>query len=101
MSSAQTSPNSGKTFLGFPLDGFGLFTSILLTFTAGFLAFFAATTLAIFGYLVWDAGSGHRPDYADTYLYIGLPAGLLVLLVAAVVFGTLWFRATFSGKKHL
>ncbi len=100
MSSAQTSPNSGKTFLGFPLEGFGLFTSILLTFTAGFLAFFAATTLAIFGYLVWDAGSGHRPDYADTYLYIGLPAGIVTLLIAATVFGRLWVRSLAAGKSN-
>lgn len=101
MSTVTTSRNSAKTFLGFPLEGFGLFTSILLTFAAGFLAFFAATTLAIFGFLIWDLTTGHRPDYANTYLYIGLPAGLLILLIAAIVFGSLWLRATFNGKNQM
>lgn len=98
MSTTTTSPATGKKFLGFPLKGFGFFTSILLTFASGFLAFFAATTLAIFGFLIWNLFSGHRPNYANTYLYVGLPAGLLVLFIAAIVFGTLWVRATFSDK---
>src|SRR3974390_3487910 len=36
------------TFLGIPLSGFGLFTSLLLSFAAGFLTFFGATCIAIF-----------------------------------------------------
>jgi hypothetical protein len=98
MSTAITSSATGKKFLGFPLEGFGFFTSMLLTFAAGFLAFFAATTLAIFGFLIWNLISGVKPDYAKTYLYVGLPAGLIVLVIAVIVFGTLWLRATFSNK---
>jgi hypothetical protein len=32
-------------------------------------------------------------NYADTYRYVGFPAGLLVLVVALPVFGVLWIRA--------
>jgi hypothetical protein len=31
-------------------------------------------------------------NYADSYLLVGLPAGLLVLVVALPVFGVLWVR---------
>jgi hypothetical protein len=32
-------------------------------------------------------------NYADTYLYVGFPAGAVVLIVALPVFATLWIRA--------
>jgi hypothetical protein len=87
------SPHRGRTFLGFPLAGFGLFTSLLLSFASAFFAFFASTCIAIFALLVWNLGGHHAVNYADSYLYVGLPAGVLVLLVALPVFGTLWVRA--------
>jgi hypothetical protein len=80
-------------FLGFPLEGFGLFTSLLLAFAAAFFTFFAVTFLAIIWLLVWNGILGHSVNYADSYLYIGLPAGLGMLTVALPVFGTLWVRA--------
>lgn len=98
MSTVTTSPATGKKFLGFPLEGFGLFTSALLTLASGFITFFAATTLAIFGFLIWNLATGVKPDYAKTYLYVGFPAGVIVFVIAAIVFGTLWLRATFSKK---
>lgn len=86
----------GKTVLGFPLKGFGLFTSLLLSFATGFFTFFASTFLAIIALLVWNLGGHHSVDFADTYLYIGLPLGLLALLVSLLVFGTLWIKAKIS-----
>jgi hypothetical protein len=85
-------PGGGKV-LGFPLEGFGLFTSLLLSFAAAFFTFFATTCIAIFGFLIWNAASAHKIDFADTYLYIGFPAGVLVLLIALPTFGTLWLKA--------
>jgi hypothetical protein len=35
-------------------------------------------------------------NYADSYLYVGFPAGVLVLLIALPVFGVLWVRARVS-----
>ena len=32
-------------------------------------------------------------NYADSYLYVGFPAGVVVLVIALPLFGTLWLRA--------
>lgn len=93
MHSQQALRPEGGRFLGFPLEGFGFFTSLLLAFAAAFFTFFASTFLAIIGLLIWNGILGHTLDYADTYLYVGLPAGLGMLTVALPVFGTLWVRA--------
>ncbi len=87
------SERQGGTFLGFPLAGFGLFTSLLLSFAAAFFTFFATTCVSIFALLLWNGIGKHTVDYADSYRDIGFPAGVIVLLVALPVFGTLWVRA--------
>jgi hypothetical protein len=91
--SIQSARPGGAKVLGFPIEGFGLFTSLLLSFATAFFTFFATTCIAIFALLAWNVLGGHKVDFADTYLYVGLPAGLLVLLVALPTFGTLWLRA--------
>jgi hypothetical protein len=93
---AQTEAQ-GSTVFGFPLRGFGLFTSVLLSFAAAFFAFFASTCLAIFALLAWNLGGHHAVNYADSYRYVGLPAGVIVLLIALPFFGTLWVRAKFRN----
>lgn len=95
--SVSPAPSSAKVF-GFPIDGFGLLTSFLLALATGFFTFFATTFLAIFGLLVWNGILGHNVDYADTYLYVGFPAGAIVLAIAIVVFGSLWVRAKIKMK---
>lgn len=85
--------HGGGRILGFPLQGFGFFTSLLLSFASAFFTFFATTCIAIFVLLAWNVIGGHKIDFADTYLYVGAPAGLLVLIVALPFFGTLWVRA--------
>jgi hypothetical protein len=93
MHSQQALRAEGASFLGFPLEGFGFFTSLLLAFAAAFFTFFASTFLAIMSLLIWNGILGHNVNYADTYLYVGVPAGLGMLTVALPVFGTLWVRA--------
>jgi hypothetical protein len=83
----------GSKVLGFPLEGFGLFTSLLLSLASAFFTFFATTCIAIFALLAWNLIGGHKIDFADSYLYVGFPAGVIVLIVALPVFGTLWLRA--------
>jgi hypothetical protein len=95
--SAQTGPSGGGTLFGFPLKGFGLFTSLLLAFAAAFFTFFATTCIAIFSLLAWNLIGGHTVNYAFSYLYVGFPAGLLVLIVALPVFGVLWVRSRVRG----
>jgi len=85
--------HGGGRVLGFPLEGFGFFTSLLLSFASAFFTFFATTCIAIFALLVWNKIGGHNVDFADTYLYVGAPAGILVLLIALPLFGILWIRA--------
>jgi hypothetical protein len=83
--------------LGFPLAGFGLFQSLLLAVAAGFFTFFATTCVAIFALLGWNLIGHHAVNYADSYLWVGFPAGVLVLVVALPVFGVLWVRAKLRG----
>ena len=92
--SAQMRRSGGATVLGFPLQGFGLFSGLLLAVGAAFFTFFATTCIAIFSLLFWNLLGHHTGNYADSYLYVGFPAGVLVLLVALPLFVTLWLRAT-------
>jgi uncharacterized membrane protein len=84
--------------LGFPLQGFDLFQSLLLAVAASLFTFFLTTTAAIFSLLAWNLGGHHNVNYADSYRYVGFPAGVIVLLVALPVFGTLWIRAKFGNR---
>ena len=93
MHSAHTQRHPGGTFLGFPLEGFSLFQSLLLAFASAFFVFFLTTMLAIFGLLAWNLFGHHTVNYADSYLLVGLPAGIVTLLIALPLFGTLWVRA--------
>jgi len=94
MTQSTHSPRiGGGTVFGFPLEGFGLFTSLLLSFAAAFFTFFATTCISIFALLLWNTMGHHAVNFADSYLYVGFPAGVLVLLVALPVFGALWVRA--------
>ena len=85
-------------FLGFPLKGFGLFTSLLLALSSGFFAFFLVTAIAIFGLLIWNLGFHHAVNYANSYLYFGFPAAVVVWAVAFALFGTLWVRARIHAE---
>ena len=96
----QTSktPGGTKSFLGFPLEGFGFFTSLLLATSSGFFTFFLVTALSIFGLLFWNGVLGHKVNYANSYLFFGFPAAVVVWAIALVVFGTLWIRARITAK---
>ena len=84
---------SGPGYLfGIPLGELGWFTSLLMSFALGFAAFFAATFFAIFGFLIYNTSTHHALDFALTYRRVGLPVGLLVLVLALGYLGTLWVR---------
>jgi hypothetical protein len=89
---AQSVQREGGTVLGFPLKGFGLFTSLLLAFAAAFFTFFAVTTVTIFALLAWNGIGHHTVSYAASYRYAGFPAGVVVLVVALPVFAVLWVK---------
>jgi hypothetical protein len=79
--------------LGFPLEGFSLFQSLLLAFASAFFTFFATTFLAIFALLAWRLTGHQGVDFTITYRDVGFPAGVLVLLLALPYFLVLWVRA--------
>jgi hypothetical protein len=98
---AQASQNgssaSPRTFgagylFGIPLGDLGWFTSLLMSFALGFAAFFAATFCAIVGILFYNTATHRAVDFSLTYSRVGLPVGVLVLLVALLYLGTLWVR---------
>ena len=93
MHSAHTQRQPGGTFLGFPLEGFSLFQSLLLCLASAFFVFFLTTMLAIFGLLVWNLFGHHTVNYANSYLFVGLPAAVITLLISLPLFATLWIRA--------
>jgi hypothetical protein len=82
----------GKIF-GFPLEGFSLSQSLLLSVASAFFTFFFLTAVSIFSLLFWNVFGRHSVNYAYTYRYVGFPAGVLVLVVALPFFLTLWVRA--------
>ena len=92
---------SSGSFLGFPLEGFGFFTSLLLTVSSGLFAFSLVTGLSIFGLLIWNQILRHTVNYANSYLFFGLPAAIVVWAVALVVFGTLWIRAKVHARPRI
>jgi hypothetical protein len=95
---ALTASSYDGKFLGFPLKGFGFFTSLLLAASSGFFAFFLVTAIVIFGLLFWNQGMHHTVNYANSYLYFGFPAAVAVWSVALGVFGVLWIRAKFHAE---
>ncbi|HEY9713772.1 MAG TPA: hypothetical protein V6C72_09895 [Chroococcales cyanobacterium] len=90
--SIQSGQSSTRVF-GFPLEGFSLFQSLLLSLAAAFFTFFATTCISIFALLAWNLLGSHSVNFADSYRYVGFPAGVLVLVVALPYFLTLWVRA--------
>jgi hypothetical protein len=86
------------TIWGIPLGDFGLFASLLLSFSLGFAGFFGATFLAIVTLLFYNQGGHHNVDFADAYKFVGLPVGLGVLALSLVLFGFLWIRRKVAGK---
>ena len=94
---ATTHSSRGRLF-GIPLGDFGLFSSLLLSFSLGFTAFFATCFLSIVGILIYNNAGHHSMNFADSYRYIALPAGLVVLVISLAIFMGLWLRRTFSGK---
>ncbi len=91
---STTSPRTiGSGYLfGVPLGDLGWFTSLLMSFAVGFAAFFAATFCAIIGTLFYNTVFHRSVDFALTYKRVGLPVGLVVLVLALGYLGTLWVR---------
>lgn len=76
----------------------GWFASLLMGITMGFAAFFAATFLGIFGILIYNSASHAPLDLAWSYSRIGLPLGLLVMVLSLAYLGTMWIRRQIGSR---
>lgn len=94
---ATTHSSQGK-FFGIRFGDFGLFASLLLSFSLGFMAFFATCFVSILSILAYNSAGHHTVNFADSYLYAGLPVGLTVLIVSLVTLLGLWLRRKLSGN---
>jgi hypothetical protein len=92
----QSGTQGGKIF-GFPLKGFGLFSSLLLSFAAALFTFCLTTLVAIFALLIYRANGHPAVDMAMSYRDFGFPASMVVLAIALPFFLTLWVRAKIMG----
>lgn len=80
------------TLFGVPMGDLGWFASLLMSAATGFAAFFAATFVGIV-YVMFRNSSGHHTlDYSLSYMKLGLPFGILVLVLSMGYLGTLWVR---------
>ncbi len=82
---------AGGYLFGVPLGDLGWFASLLMGLAAGFIAFFAATFVGILSVTILNA-RGQHADYAWSYTRFGLPAGVLVAVLALGYLAILWFR---------
>ncbi len=95
---AALPPGSGPRFLGIPYGDFGLFATVLLSAALGFMTFFAVTFVSIFAILIHNSLTHRAIDLSDSYKYIALPAGSLVLLVSLAVLGSVWLKRRLTGR---
>ena len=75
-----------------------MFASLLLSFSIGFLSFFAATFVAIFGIMTYNGAAHKTVNFADSYRLIGFPFGIAMLGVSLLFFGSVWVRRKLSGN---
>lgn len=90
--SARHSQDRKTTLFGVPLGDLGWFSSLLIGAASGFVAFFLATFLGIFGILIYNLATHRNVDLSLSYRYGGITFGALVLLLAWGYLGTLWVR---------
>ena len=81
----------GGYVLGAPMQDLGWFATMVMGVAAGFATFFAATFVGIVSILFYNA-AGHKADYTVSYRLIGLPAGLLAMVIALSYLGTFWVK---------
>ena len=75
--------------MGAPVGDFSVLQSLLITVATGLAAFFAATFLAIMTILVLTQATTRKIDFAIAYKWVGLPFGVLMLVLTGGYLGWL------------
>ena len=91
-------PRRDVLIWGVPVGDFGLFSSTLIAVALGFITFFGATFLSIFGLLIYNRAGGHRVPLDTSYKFIALPAGIFVLIVSFAALLAIWLRRKLSAR---
>ena len=91
-SSAAPRVTGDRYLFGVPPGGLGWFASLLIGTAAGFAAFFAATFCGIFAILIYNTLTHRALDYAASYRFLGLPVGVVTLILAYGYLGILWVK---------
>lgn len=91
LSDVDRARRDGELF-GIPFGDLGWAQSLLMGTAAGFVAFFLTTFLAIVGFMIDMSVTGKTPDFALTYRWFGLPAGLIVGALALGFLGVQWAK---------
>jgi len=78
-----------------PLGRLGWFASVLIGLALGLIAFGLATFVGIASILVYSSATHRAGDYARSYRWGGLTAGLFTLVAAWSYLGVLWARRIF------
>jgi hypothetical protein len=88
----------GTRIFGIPVGDFGLFASTLIAVALGFIAFFGVTFLSIFGVMIYNGAGGHHVTLDASYKYLGLPAGIVVLVLSLAALLGIWLRRKVTGR---
>jgi hypothetical protein len=89
---------AGVTVCGVPIGEFGLFASTLIAVALGFIAFFGTTFLSIFGLMIYNRSGGHHVTLDTSYKFIGLPAGIFVLIISLAILLGVWLHRKLTGR---
>lgn len=83
---------TGPRLFGAPVGDFSLFQTVLASLAIGAASFFFATFLGILGLVVASSVQHRMLDFSIAYRWIGLPAGIFMLLLASGFLGTVLIR---------
>jgi hypothetical protein len=82
---------------GVPVGDFGLFASTLIAVALGFITFFGVTFLSIFGLMIYNREGGHHVTLDTSYKFIGLPAGIFMLIVSGALLLGIWLHGRLTA----
>ncbi len=89
---------TGPRLFGAPVGDFSLFQTVLASLTIGAASFFFATFLGILGMVVASSVQHRMLDFSIAYRWIGLPFGILMLVLASASLGTILVRRVIGRK---
>ena len=88
---------TGPRLFGAPVGDFSAFQTVFLSLAMGAASFFLGTFLGIVGLMAISIAKHHAVDYTVSYKWIGLPLGILMLVVSALYLGALLIRRVTRG----